>query len=197
MVFLNDPSFILDVLVAILLAATIVYAAILNRKLSNLRGNRAEMEQAINDLTQASLRADQSAKSLRNVASEAETDLNSGLGKAQSLRDELAFLVERAEKVADRVTEKASAAPKAAGVPATVDPAPPPRRRTAGDPGPRGQAEPMTAADLLNDEAGRAQSGRKRAPETRLGDGGPDDDDLASVASKAERDLMRALKDQR
>ncbi len=39
-----ELSLILDVVVAVLLAATIVYAALLNRRLQGLRANKAEFE---------------------------------------------------------------------------------------------------------------------------------------------------------
>ena len=189
---LTQPALLLDVLVALLLVATIVYAAILNRKLSNLRANRAEMEQAINDLTQASMRADQSARALKQVASDAESDLNSGLGKAQGLRDELAFLVERGETVANRISDGSSAGGgqgASSGLGA--------QSASASRDGARGRKR-SAPQDLLDDGPTGMPSLRRSAAEPMAtARGEVDDDDLASVASKAERDLLRALKDQR
>jgi len=211
--FLQDPALVLDILVALLLVATIGYAAVLNRKLSNLRANRAEMEQAINDLTQASLRADQSAKGLKAVAREAEADLNAGLGKAQGLRDELAFLVERGERVAERVSQTPSSAaaapsggraqPDRSGTPGDGR-RPPPSEVLSEDrsvPAPvRGGGGVPARGPSSGDRPMEGRSTEGRSTEGRSTEGlarGGEDDDLASVASKAERDLMRALKDQR
>ena len=94
---------ILDGLVVVMLAATIFYAAALSRRLNKLRDNRREMETAVRRFAEASVKADASVKGLKRTADESGTSLQKLIDRSQALRDELAFLVEAAEAVADRL----------------------------------------------------------------------------------------------
>ena len=94
---------ILDGLVVVMLAATIFYAAALSRRLNKLRDNRREMETAVRQFAEASVKADASVKGLKRTADESGTNLQKLIDRGQALRDELAFLVEAAEAVADRL----------------------------------------------------------------------------------------------
>ena len=94
---------ILDGLVVVMLAATIFYAAALSRRLNKLRDNRREMETAVRRFAEASIKADASVKGLKRTADESGTNLQKLIDRSQALRDELAFLVEAAEAVADRL----------------------------------------------------------------------------------------------
>ena len=58
----------LDFIVAGLLVATIAYAIVLNRRLSQLRGGSAQMERSMNDFYQATMRAESGVTALREVA---------------------------------------------------------------------------------------------------------------------------------
>ncbi len=88
---------ILDAVVAVLLAATIVYAIVLNRKLGHLRGNRSEVEQSAAGFHDAVARAEASVAKLK-----VSTDtLRQQVDRAQSLKDDLTLLIERGNSVAD------------------------------------------------------------------------------------------------
>ncbi|MCA8931940.1 MAG: hypothetical protein KDA49_05700, partial [Rhodospirillaceae bacterium] len=82
----------LDGLIVVLLVATIFYAVALSRRLASLRDNRKEMEVAVRRFVEASTRADASIKGLKRTADESGTSLQSLADRAQTLRDELAFL---------------------------------------------------------------------------------------------------------
>ena len=94
---------ILDGLIVVMLAATIFYASALSRRLNQLRDNRREMETAVRRFAEASIKADASVKGLKRTADESGTNLQKLIDRSQALRDELSFLVEAAEAVADRL----------------------------------------------------------------------------------------------
>jgi hypothetical protein len=95
-------SLFLDVIVAALLVATIVYSAMLNRRLSGLRSNKAELEALIHSFGEACARAEAGVKTLRTATDEA-TRLQAYLDRSQALRDDLSFLLDRGSNLADRL----------------------------------------------------------------------------------------------
>ena len=95
-------SLFLDVIVAVLLVATIVYAAMLNRRLAGLRSNKAELEALIHSFGEACARAEAGVKTLRTATDEA-TRLQQYLDRSQALRDDLSFLLDRGSNLADRL----------------------------------------------------------------------------------------------
>jgi hypothetical protein len=95
----------LDIFVAGLLVATIAYAIVLNRRLSQLRGGREQMERLINDFYQATTRAESGVTALKEAAGSSDTEIIGQLESLAKLRDELDFLVGRAEAQGDRLEE--------------------------------------------------------------------------------------------
>ena len=90
-------SVALDLLVAGLLVATIAYAIVLNRRLRQLRGGSEQMERLINDFYQATTRAESGVTALKEVAGRSDWEITEQLESLTKLRDELEFLVDRAE----------------------------------------------------------------------------------------------------
>jgi glutamine synthetase type III len=125
-----DYKLILDVIVAILLAATIGYAATLNGRLRQLRKNRDDLARLVAAFNDATQRAEAGIPRLRRVAEEAGQALQERVEKAQTLRDDLAFMIERADAMANRLegtvrTARSEARPSpapAAGRPAAYRP---------------------------------------------------------------------------
>ena len=147
---------ILDGLVIVMLAATIFYAAALSRRLNQLRDNRREMEAAVRKFAEASVKADASVKGLKRTADESGTNLQQLIDRSQALRDELAFLVEAAEAVADRLeTGSGTARPRRQPPPAAAasepagDDAQPPAGARSEPQGRRRSAKEMADHDLL------------------------------------------------
>ncbi len=99
---------LLDAVVALLLAATIVYAVALNRKLGQLRGNRGEIEQNAAAFNDAIAKAEASVTQLK-VSSD---ELRLQVDKAQSLKDDLTLLIARGDAVADALEEAVRAGRK-------------------------------------------------------------------------------------
>lgn len=101
----SSIGLILDVMIVGLLGATIVFAAILNRRLSVWRQEKAEFERLIAAFNAAAERAEAGIERLKAGSEETGRTLQQATTKGQSLRDDLAYLLERAEPLADRLTD--------------------------------------------------------------------------------------------
>lgn len=105
-----DYELVLDGLIIILLLATIVYAAQLNRRIARLRDGRVELETAARRFAEAATRAEAGVKALRQAAGGAGEQMQADIEKARILRDELSFLVETGDGLANRLERAASGA---------------------------------------------------------------------------------------
>ena len=94
---------VLDFFLAILLIATIIYAVLLNRRLAVLRTDRRDFEEFIQRLNAASQRAESALDGIKNAAEHARRTLNENGERAQALRDELIFLIERGDQVGEKL----------------------------------------------------------------------------------------------
>jgi hypothetical protein len=99
---------ILDVLLIAVVAAGIVQATRLIRQLRDLRASRAEMDRFVRDFNGAVSRAEAGIKALRAAARDSGDDLEKLVEKAVMVRDELNFIVESADGVAERLSVSAS-----------------------------------------------------------------------------------------
>lgn len=146
-------TLIIDVAVAVLLVVTIGYAVTLNRRLQRLRKDKKDLENLARTFGESTLRAEENINQLRTVAQA----LDIQMGRAQSLRDDLAFLNDRGGSAADRLEELVREArdglgavptpPRAAETPAAKTPA---QKRT------------MTATkDETQDVEGRSEAERE------------------------------------
>lgn len=106
---------ILDIVVILLLVPTIVYAVILNRRLTALRKSRDELSKVVSSFNEATMRAEAGIPKLKKATAEAGGLLKDRVEKAQTLRDDLAFMIERAEELASRL-EGAVRAARSEGV---------------------------------------------------------------------------------
>lgn len=88
---------------AVLLLVTIVYAIKLNARMSDLRARDSELQEMIGQFHQASTQAQDSALALKSAGIEAEQRIRAAIDHAQALRDDLAFIVEHGERIADRI----------------------------------------------------------------------------------------------
>ena len=152
-------ALILDVVLIFLLLATIVYAMVLHRRLGMLRSEKEGLEVFLERMSQATLKADASLKGIRQAAQEAQGVIGEPVARAQALRDELLFLIERADGTAERLagaTSGKAAAPAPEAAPArkttrrapAAQPASQPAPET--DPGPQDGARSQAERDLMN-----------------------------------------------
>ncbi len=94
-------SLIVDVIVLGLLVVMIPYIVRLNKRLSMLRRDKAQLEKLATTFAESTRRADESLNGLKTSAENMQRKLDSG----QALHDDLAFLLERGEKAADRLED--------------------------------------------------------------------------------------------
>ena len=90
-------SIFLDIFIAVLLIVTIGYALTLSKRLGSLRGDKRELHEMALSFEKATTRAEASIAELS-----ASIDLlQKRIKRAESLRDDLIFLVERGNNTAD------------------------------------------------------------------------------------------------
>ena len=92
-------ALVLDILVAGLLVVTISYAVMLNRRLRVMRQDKTDLEKLATRFADSTVRAEESIARLRHTADE----LKGQIEKANSIRDDLAFLIDRGGSTADRL----------------------------------------------------------------------------------------------
>lgn len=160
-----------DSIVSVLLLITICYAAILSRKLSALRGDKAALKALISQLAEASQSAEAGVVGFQVAAQDIGRELEKKLQDAQSLRDDLAYMIERGGAAADRLegtirTRRDEAKPEA------------PRERTPERPRVPPAPTPARAESRAAQKFVQEMAARLAPPPT---------------PSRAERELLRAL----
>ncbi|HZH46331.1 MAG TPA: DUF6468 domain-containing protein, partial [Roseococcus sp.] len=96
--------------VILLLGATLPMAWRLDRLLRALRGDRAALEQGAAGLGDAARQAESLLVRLRGAAELGVRQVNERVAAAERLRDDLGYLLERAEALADRLEAAVQAA---------------------------------------------------------------------------------------
>ncbi|MEX2642449.1 MAG: DUF6468 domain-containing protein [Acetobacterales bacterium] len=173
---------VLDIVVAVLLSGVIVYAHLLNRRLGALRRHKSELLELVAGFQEATIRAETSVQTLKASAGEAGTALKTQIGQAQTLFDDLDYMVKRSNDTADRL-EKAMQRGRGALGPAPV--------AAAGDTDPEREpaaAKPRRPAVSRPEAAQPAPRPRAEQPRpARQASSG------RAPASEIERELMKAL----
>ncbi len=95
-------SLVLDVTIAVLLMFTITYAVRLNYRLSQLRADKSELEMLAKTFVNATNRAEEGVNRLK-VSTDA---LQAEIKKAEVLKDDLAYMIERGGTTADEMLER-------------------------------------------------------------------------------------------
>jgi hypothetical protein len=174
---MDGAQWLLELLLLLLLAATLFHALRLERALGVLKRDRSVLEDLVQGFNDSTRQAEVGIERLRTAADGAGRQIARQIETAQRLRDDLAFLTERSDRLAERLeggirsarlfTEGAALPPSAPGLP---PPAAMPPVRPVGEVGPHLVPPPSKlAADAASD------------PQPRL-------------RSQAERDLQRALR---
>jgi hypothetical protein len=154
-------SLIVDVIVLGLLVIMIPYIFRLNKRLSMLRRDKAQLEKLAVTFADSTRRADESLGGLKASAENMQRKLDS----AQALHDDLAFLLERGEKAADRLEDLVrQSRPETPPVPA-MGTTPAPTSHPVAK-----KSSPPTATPQNNDDGGD------------------------SLRSEAERELLKAIR---
>lgn len=96
-------SMIIDIFTIALLIATIFYAYGLNRRIQLIHSNRDELGNLLSGFTTSLARAEVSVEALRTSGYDAIATLKSNLEEARTIRDDLQFLVDRGEDIANQL----------------------------------------------------------------------------------------------
>ena len=101
-------SLLIEVLLVLLLTATIYFAIRLNKRLTVLRVEKEQLEKLITQFELVADRAHSSLSGLRATADQVKSDLDDATDKSHAMRDELAFLIERADINAEKLAQLSS-----------------------------------------------------------------------------------------
>jgi hypothetical protein len=166
-------SVMLDMVVAGLLVATIVYAVLLSRRLGALRNDKEQLEALVRSLDDSVRRAESGIAALKDAAAEIGHELQQRLDRGQALRTDLTYIIDLAGGLADRLEGSIRAMRGDARAEASAEPAP--RKRPDAPASP----DPSLAGE------------RRIVP---VGTADPDDKPrVTGFPSRAERLLRRAL----
>ena len=102
-------SLIVEIALSVLLAATVIYCAILERKLSALRKGQDDLKTTIGELNEAIVSAGASMRMLKVAAAGAAENLDERMSRGRSIIDELSLLVGSGERIAERMERGAPA----------------------------------------------------------------------------------------
>ncbi len=94
---------IINIIIIALLIPTIVYAYRLNNNLKALRQNQSSLAQLVNALNEATFKAENSIPKLKSVTEHSSEGLKEVVDSAKELKDDLLFINERADNLADRL----------------------------------------------------------------------------------------------
>lgn len=100
---LGAMSLIFEGVVSILLIAVIVFAIKLNRRILALRTQESELKEMIGQFNEAAIQAELSASHLKVAGTDSERNLRATIERAQAMRDDLSFMIERGGNMSDRV----------------------------------------------------------------------------------------------
>lgn len=100
---MTNIEFIINIIIIVLLIPTIIYAYRLNGNLKALRQNQKSLAQLVNALNEATFKAENSIPKLKSVTEHSSEGLKEVVDSAKELKDDLLFINERADNLADRL----------------------------------------------------------------------------------------------
>lgn len=119
---MNALEWAMQIAVIGLLGATLPMAWRLDRMLRAVRADRAALEQGADGLGEASRQAEAALMRLRATTELAGRQVAERVATAETIRDDLRYLVERAETLADRLESAVQQARPLAGAAGPVSP---------------------------------------------------------------------------
>ncbi len=145
---MNLPlDFMLEVIVCVLLAATIGYCATLDRRLRAMRAGQDGLRELIGDLSGATEQAMLAIARLRQASDETGGALTEQVKRGRALADELSLMVQAGNDIANRLggieTRRPAAQPQPAAGPRIV------QASREQKPVSKASAEPHPLLDLL------------------------------------------------
>jgi len=181
-----------DSILALLLVATIAYSFVLNRRLGSVRSDRDKFEILIRSLNAASQRAETATANLRSTAEELQRRLERKVEEGRGLTDDLTYMIERGGTIADRLAGQIRAGRDGLKPDLRSEPRPAPQ--------PAAEARVEHRVEPIIPPAQQAETPRPapaRAEPKRLDAAPvaapPPEPEYGNIASRAERELLRAL----
>ncbi len=100
---MDNLDLIINLIIIGLLIPTIIYAYRLNKNLTILRQNQSSLAKLVEALNDATFKAENSIPKLKSVTEHSSSDLKEVVDSAKELKDDLMFINERADNLADRL----------------------------------------------------------------------------------------------
>jgi hypothetical protein len=179
-------QWLLELVLILLLAATLFHAMRLERALGVLKRDRAVLEELVAGFNESTRQAESGIERLRSAADGAGRQIGKQIEQAQLLHDELDFLADRSDKLAQRLESairNARMVPDTQAFSGSIPATPGPASGAGGTAAvPFARPEPR-----LNPQAPPGAAHPQPA-------GNDDADDMTQLRSQAERDLLRALR---
>ncbi len=100
---MTNLELIINLIIIVLLVPTIIYAYRLNKSLNLLRQNQNSLAQLVSSLNEATFKAENSIPKLKSVTQNSSEDLKEVVDSAKELKNDLLFINERADSLADRL----------------------------------------------------------------------------------------------
>jgi len=174
-------QWMLELVLILLLAGTLFHAMRLERALGVLKRDRAVLEELVAGFNESTRQAESGIDRLRSAADGAGRQIGKQIEQAQLLRDEIEFLANRSDKLAQRLESAIRSA------------------RMMEDAQPFSSAAaiaPAAASDAAALPFGRLEPTLGTPPQTAGNDDTTADMavDMGRLRSQAERDLLRALR---
>ncbi len=94
---------IINLVIIALLIPMIIYAYTLNKNLKDLRQNQKSLAQLVSALNEATFKAENSIPKLKSATEHSSEGLKEVVDNAKELKNDLLFINERADSLADRL----------------------------------------------------------------------------------------------
>lgn len=107
---MQGAEWVLEVVLVLLLGATLFHALRLERALGVLKRDRAVLEELVEGFNESTRQAETGIERLRSAADGAGRQMARQIESAQRLRDDLSFLADRSDKLAERLESAVRAA---------------------------------------------------------------------------------------
>ena len=114
-------SLIVEIVLSVLLTATLAYCMLLERRLSALRKGQDGLKDTIVQLNNAIVSAGSSMRMLKSAAAGAAEALDERIARGRGLADELGLLTASGERIAERMDRGTPAAKQALPLPAALN----------------------------------------------------------------------------
>ncbi len=169
-------SVFMDLVMAGLLLATLIYCLKLNKRIKLLQDSRSELAQIIREFDESTQRATQNINEIHEATRRISDNIQHKIDKASFLADDLEIMIDKANKAVGKVEIATPRAPRMNPEPSPAAPTTPTAPTTSA-----GSSIRRTLADILpsrSREAGQAATDGTRPQRAR---------------SRAEQDLMNLM----